>query len=199
MIPPQYNNKQGDRNADWGVEKKQHGEWEKMDKKICATVKTSDEEENEGDGHNDKDYSVLCWKGDANLLDSHSSSKYYCCLTRLVDRSERESCLLLACDLLVLLVAFRWDVSRTCEILQVSILHLCHFSQHTPMVPSFFLRWDQVIYGGLTSTRFEFLAFCRLLYEYSTHQSLFWFSWSWILCGNHSHDLVSELLEQSTL
>jgi hypothetical protein len=28
----------------------------------------------------------------------------YCCLTRLVDRSERESCLLLACDLLV---AFR--------------------------------------------------------------------------------------------
>jgi hypothetical protein len=138
----------------------------------------------------------LCWKGDANLLDSHSSSKYYCCLTRLVDRSERESCLLLACDLLV---AFRWDVSRTCEILQVSILHLCHFSQHTPMVPSFFLRWDQVIYGGLTSTRFEFLAFCSLLYEYSTHQSLFWFSWSWILCGNHSHDLVSELLEQSTL
>jgi hypothetical protein len=86
------------------LKKKQHGEWEKMDKKICATVKTSDEEENEGDGHNDKDYSVLCWKGDANLLDSHSSSKYYCCLTRLVDRSERESCLLLACDLLV---AFR--------------------------------------------------------------------------------------------
>jgi hypothetical protein len=25
------------------------------------------------------------------------------------------------------------------------------------------------------------------------------FSWSWILCRNHSHDLVSELSEQSTL
>ncbi len=25
---------------------------------------------------------------DANLYDSHSSSKYYCCLTRLVDRSK---------------------------------------------------------------------------------------------------------------
>jgi hypothetical protein len=30
-----------------------------MYKKICTTVKTSDEEENEGDGDNDEDYSVL--------------------------------------------------------------------------------------------------------------------------------------------
>jgi hypothetical protein len=45
----------------------------------------------------------------------------------LVDRSEKGSCLLLACDLLV---AFRWDVSRTCEILWASVLCSCHFSQH---------------------------------------------------------------------
>jgi hypothetical protein len=30
-----------------------------MYKKICTTVKTSDEEENEGDGDNDEDYSIL--------------------------------------------------------------------------------------------------------------------------------------------
>jgi hypothetical protein len=42
------------------IESRQHVEWEKLYKKICATVKmTSDEEENEGDGDNDKDYSVL--------------------------------------------------------------------------------------------------------------------------------------------
>jgi hypothetical protein len=41
------------------VKSGQHGEWEKMYKKICTTVKTSDEEENEGDGDNDEDYSIL--------------------------------------------------------------------------------------------------------------------------------------------
>ncbi len=92
--------------------------------------------------------------------ESHNLPINYSCLTRLVDRSEKGSCLLFACDLLV---ALRWNISHTCEILQASILHSCHFSQHTPVVPSFFLRWDQIIYCTLTSTRFEFLAFCRLV------------------------------------
>ncbi len=37
----------------------QHREWNKMYKKICTAVKTSDEGENEGDGDNDEDYCVL--------------------------------------------------------------------------------------------------------------------------------------------
>jgi hypothetical protein len=54
------------------------------------------------------------------LLDSQSTMDLICdpalveSTFNLVDRSEKRSCLLLACDLLV---AFRWDVSRTCEIL----------------------------------------------------------------------------------
>ncbi len=68
------------------------------------------------------------------------------------------------------------------------------------MVPSFFLRQDQIIYCTLTSTRFEFLAFCRLVcMSIQLIDFCFGFSWSWILCRNHSHDLVSELPEQSTL
>jgi hypothetical protein len=48
-------------------------------------------------------------------------------------------------------------------ILRASILHLCHFSKHTAVVPSFFLRWDQIIYCTYSSTRFEFFAFRRIV------------------------------------
>jgi hypothetical protein len=53
----------------------------------------------------------------------------------------------LVCSLLVnCLLHYLGDVSTcTCEILWTSVLHACHFSQYTPVVPSFFLRWDQII------------------------------------------------------
>jgi hypothetical protein len=63
-----------------------------------------------------------------------------------------------------------------------------------------YLRWDQTVYCTLTSTRFEFLAFRRLVcVSIQLIDLCFGFSWSWILCRNHSHDLVSESLKQSTL